>query len=139
LENDEIHHIMLSWMKYLKIEYFNINKYMAEKEQLAVSYAAFVLAGAGAEVTADSLNAVLHASGVAANSTLVSAVAKALKGRTVTDFFGGVGSGPAESAPATTPAAEKAAKPAAKPADKPAPPPPPKEEEEDMDMGGLFD
>lgn len=115
---------------------------MAEKEQLAVSYAAFVLSGSGADVTADSLNAVLHAAGVTANSTLVNAVAKALKGRHVTDFFGGVGGGsaPAESAPTPAPAAKEAAKPAAKVADKPAPPPPPpKEEEEDMDMGGLFD
>lgn len=113
---------------------------MAEKEQLAVSYAAFILSGAGAEITAESLNAVLHASGVAVNSTLVNAVAKALKGRSVTEFFGSAGSAPAESAPA--PAADKtAAKPAEKKKEekKEAPPPPPKEEEEDMDMGGLFD
>jgi len=114
---------------------------MAEKEQLAVSYAAFVLSGSGAEITADSLNAVLKAAGVPANPTLVNAVAKALKGRNVTEFFGSTGSAPAaESAPA--PAADKgAAKPAAKVEEKKKeapPPPPPKEEEEDMDMGDLF-
>lgn len=111
---------------------------MAEKEQLAVSYAAFVLSGAGAEVNAESLNAVLNAAGVKVNATLVNAVAKALKGRNVTEFFGSAGSAPAESAPAAT------EKPAAKAADKKEakkeapPPPPPKEEEEDMDMGDLF-
>lgn len=112
---------------------------MAEKEQLAVSYAAFILSGAGAEINADSLNAVLNAAGVKVNPTLINAVAKALKGRSVTDFFGSAGSAPAESAPAA------ADKPAAKAADKKEekkkeapPPPPPKEEEEDMDMGDLF-
>jgi ribosomal protein L12E/L44/L45/RPP1/RPP2 len=112
---------------------------MAEKEQLAVSYAAFVLSGSGAEITADSLNAVLKAAAVTVSPTLVNAVAKALKGRNVTEFFGSTGSAPAESAPA--PAADKAAaKPAAKAEEKKkeAPPPPPKEEEEDMDMGDLF-
>ena len=36
---------------------------MAEKDQLAVSYAAFILSGQGADVTSDSLNAVLSGSG----------------------------------------------------------------------------
>lgn len=103
--------------------------YMAEKDQLAVSYAAFILSGAGAEVTADSLNAVLAAANVTVNATLVNAVAKALKGKNVTDFFGSAaGSAPASSAPA--PAEKKADKPAAKPveAKKEAPPPPPPKE-----------
>ena len=60
----------------------------AERDQLAISYAAFVLSGAGAEVNADSLNAVLKASGVSVNANLVKAVAKALKGKNVTEFFG---------------------------------------------------
>ncbi len=67
---------------------------MAEKEQLAVSYAAFVLSGSGAEITADSLNAVLKAAAVTVSPTLVNAVAKALKGRNVTEFFGSTGSAP---------------------------------------------
>jgi ribosomal protein L12E/L44/L45/RPP1/RPP2 len=62
-----------------------------EKEQLAISYAAFVLSGSGAQVTSDSLNAVLNASGVKVSSALVNAVAKALKTRNVTEFFGSVG------------------------------------------------
>lgn len=111
----------------------------AEKDQLAVCYAAFVLEGSGAAVTADSLRAVIKASGLNVNDTLVGAVAKALKNRKVTDFFGAVGGAPAAGTPA--PVAEKAAeKKADKPkeAAKPAPPPPAAEEEE-MDMGGLFD
>ena len=79
-----------------------------ERDQLAICYASFVLSGAGSEVTADSLNAVLKAAGVAANANLVNAVAKALKGKDVKEFFGSVGGAPA-------PAAEKVAeKPAGK-------------------------
>jgi len=88
----------------------------AEREQLAVSYAAFVLSGSGAEVTADSINAVLKAAGVTATPLLVNAFGKALKGKNVSQFFGSVGGG-SGSAPvaASTPAATKAAdKPAAK-------------------------
>ena len=62
----------------------------AEKEQLAISYAAFVLSGSGAQVTADSLSSVLKASGVNVSAGLLNAVAKALKGRNVNEFFGGV-------------------------------------------------
>jgi ribosomal protein L12E/L44/L45/RPP1/RPP2 len=56
----------------------------SEKEQLAVSYAAFVLAGASVPVTAESLNAVIKASGVAVGANLVTAFAKTLKGKKVT-------------------------------------------------------
>lgn len=79
---------------------------MAEKEQLAVSYAAFVLSAQGAAITAESINAVLAAAHVTASATLVSAVAKALTGRNITEFFGSVGGG-SGSAPA--PVAEKPA------------------------------
>lgn len=107
----------------------------AERDQLAICYASFVLSGAGAEVTADSLNAVLKAAGLSANSVLVNAVAKALKGKSVSEFFGSVGGG----APAPAPVAEKPAnKPAEKPKEAAKPPPPPAEEEEDVDMGDLF-
>jgi ribosomal protein L12E/L44/L45/RPP1/RPP2 len=64
-----------------------------EKEQLAISYAAFVLSGTGAQVTQDSLNAVLKAAGVTVSAGLVNAVAKSLKTKKVTEFFGSVGSG----------------------------------------------
>lgn len=84
----------------------------AEKEQLAVSYAAFVLSGSGAEVNQASLTAVLKASGVNVSAGLLNAVAKALKGRNVSEFFGSVGggsapsSGPSAPQPAQTKAAE---------------------------------
>ena len=77
----------------------------AEKDQLAVSYAAFILEGAGAEVNADSLNAVVKAAGLNANSVLVNAVAKALKGKKASEFFGSVGGGSAPAA-SSTPAAD---------------------------------
>lgn len=113
-----------------------------EKEQLAVSYAAFILNGQKAQVTADSINAVLTAAGLTASANLVKAFAKTLANKSVTEFVGSVGSG---SAPSTTEAPTKAAgkdsKPAAdnKAAKNAPPPPPPAEEEEGVDMGGLFD
>lgn len=121
----------------------------AEKDQLAVSYAAFILQGSGADINADSLNAVLKAAGLKPDHGLVNSVAKALKGRNVTDFFGAVGAG--EAAPAkgaeTKPAETKAEKGGDKggKGDKgkdkpqaPPPPPPPAAEEEEVDMGDLF-
>ena len=89
----------------------------AEKEQLAVSYAAFVLSGSGAQVTADSLSSVLKASGVNVSAGLLNAVAKALKGRNVNEFFGGVSVAGGSSSTASS-----APKPAqSKPAEKQAP------------------
>lgn len=74
-----------------------------EKEQLAISYAAFVLSGTGAEVNQASLTAVLQAAGVTINAGLLNAVAKALKGRNVSEFFGSISAGSASttSAPVT--------------------------------------
>lgn len=65
----------------------------AEKDQLAVSYASFVLSGQGAEINADSLSAVLKAANINVADNLVRAVGKALTGRNVTEFFGSVGGG----------------------------------------------
>ena len=106
----------------------------AERDQLAVSYAAFVLSGQGADITADNLAAVLKAANLNVAANLLNAVAKALVGKNVTDFFGSMGGGSA--APASAPAAAKTAAP--EPAKQTPPPPPPAEEEEDMDMGDLF-
>ena len=83
----------------------------AERDQLAICYASFVLSGAGSEINADSLTAVLKAASLTVNANLVKAVAKALKGKNVSDYFGSVGGGAAPAAPA-----EKAA---SKPAEKP--------------------
>lgn len=107
-----------------------------EKEQLAVSYAAFVLSGQGAQVTAEAINSVLSAAGLTASVNLVKAFAKTLATRQVTDLIGSIGS--SEAPAAEVPAAKAPAKGAEKAA-KTAPPPPPAEEEEGMDMGGLFD
>lgn len=111
-----------------------------EKEQLAVSYAAFVLSAQGADVTADSINSVLKAANINASQALVKAFAKTLGNKNVSEFFGAVGS---EAGPASTaPAAEENKKGEEKKDTKknaPPPPPPPPVEEEEMDMGGLFD
>ena len=111
-----------------------------EKEQLAVSYASFIISSQGADVTADSIKNVLKAANVSASEPLVKAFAKILKGKSATDFIGAVGSGSgsgsaqpaATSAPAADIKQEKGGKTAP-------PPPPPAAEEEEMDMGGLFD
>jgi ribosomal protein L12E/L44/L45/RPP1/RPP2 len=79
-----------------------------EKEQLAISYASFVLSGSGAEVNQESLNAVLKAANITVSNGLVNAVSKCLKNKNVTEFFGSVGGGSAESAP------QQSAPPAAK-------------------------
>lgn len=55
-----------------------------EKEQLAVSYASFVLSSQGADVTADSLKAVLKAANLNASDSLIKAFAKTLATRPVT-------------------------------------------------------
>jgi ribosomal protein L12E/L44/L45/RPP1/RPP2 len=85
----------------------------AEKEQLAVSYASFVLSGSGAQVNAESLSSVLKASGINVSAGLLNAVAKALKGRNVTEFFGGVsvagGSSSSSASSAPQPAQSKPA------------------------------
>ena len=77
-----------------------------EKEQLAVSYAAFVLSAQGADVNADSINSVLKAANLSASQSLVKAFAKTLGNRPVTEFFGNVGSGPAP-AQTSAPAEDK--------------------------------
>ena len=107
-----------------------------EKEQLAISYAAFVLSGQGAEVNADSLSAVLKAANVEVSKNLISTMAKTLKARNVSEFYGAVGGGSAPAASSTpTPAAADKAPIKEAPKEEA----PPAEEEEDMDMGGLFD
>ena len=108
-----------------------------EKEQLAVSYAVFVLSSQGADVTPDSIKAVLAAANLNASDNLIRAFSKILIGKSVTDFFGSVSSG-APSAVIEAPVADKKADKPGKGAPAP-PPPPPAEEEEEMDMGGLFD
>ena len=109
-----------------------------EKEQLAVSYASFIISSQGADVTADSIKNVLKAANVSASEPLVKAFAKILKGKSATDFIGAVGSGSGSAQPAATsaPAADIKQEKGGKTAP---PPPPPAAEEEEMDMGGLFD
>ena len=99
-----------------------------EKEQLAVSYASFILSSQGADVTSDSIKAVLKAANLNASDSLIKAFAKTLSNRPVTEFFGSVGSGAPSATEAPVAADKKADKPG-KGATAPPPPPPPAEEE----------
>ena len=65
----------------------------AEKEQLAVSYAAFVLAGQGADITPESLEAVLEAAQIEASPALIKAFAKTLQDKNINEFYGAIGGG----------------------------------------------
>jgi ribosomal protein L12E/L44/L45/RPP1/RPP2 len=77
---------------------------------------------------------VLEAAGLKVPQILLRAVSKALIGRSVTEFFGGINAGPVE------PSESKETKKEDKKEEKAnEPPPPPPEEEEEMNMGGLFD
>lgn len=89
-----------------------------------MSYATFVLSAQGAPITADSINAVLKAANQTAPNALVEAVAKSLKGRDVSEFFGGVSGGSGGSSAPAAKEEPKKGKETAKPA-KETPPPPP--------------
>lgn len=118
-----------------------------ELQQLALSYAAFVLGDSGAKVNASTLQAVLDAAGVQVDKAWVTQFGKVLERTSVDSFCVASGSAAGDAAPAAKgKEAAKEEKPAAKDdkkkddkkAAKEAPPAPPAEEE-GVDMGGLFD
>ncbi|KAK5044922.1 hypothetical protein LTR84_010294 [Exophiala bonariae] len=107
--------------------------------ELAASYAALILADDGIEITADKLNTLIKAAGVADIEPIWATLfAKALEGKDVKDLLLNVGSGGGAAAPAAggaAPAAGGAAVEEAKPEEKEE-----EKEESDDDMGfGLFD
>ncbi|KAK6356609.1 hypothetical protein TWF718_000957 [Orbilia javanica] len=105
--------------------------------ELAVSYAALILADEQIEITADKLNTLLKASGVEIEPIWTSLFAKALEGKDVKDLLLNVGSGggAAVAAGATPAAGGAAAAEEAKEEEKEE-----EKEESDEDMGfGLFD
>jgi ribosomal protein L12E/L44/L45/RPP1/RPP2 len=116
-----------------------------ELQQLALSYAAFVLGDSGAKVNASTLQAVLDAAGIKVEKAWVTAFGKTLESRPIDSFCTASGGGHADAGHAAAPAAGKDEKKkddkkeAAKPKEKEAPPPPPPAEDEGVDMGGLFD
>jgi ribosomal protein L12E/L44/L45/RPP1/RPP2 len=117
-----------------------------ELQQLALSYAAFVLGDSGAKVNASTLQAVLDAAGIKVEKAWVTAFGKTLESRPIDSFCTASGGGHAAdaghaAAPATGKDEKKKddKKEAAKPKEKEAPPPPPPAEDEGVDMGGLFD
>jgi len=110
---------------------------MSESE-LAVSYAALILADDGVEITADKLLALTKAAGIEVEPVWANLFAKALEGKNVTDLLMNVGAG---GAPAAASAGGGGGASAA--AEKPKEEEKAKEEEKeesDDDMGfGLFD
>ncbi len=118
-----------------------------EVQQLAISYAAFVLGDAGAKINAANLQAVLDAAGVKVEKAWLTSFSKVLESRPLDSFFSCGGAAEGDSAPA--PAAKTTAAPPKEEKKKddkketknaPAPPPPPPADDDaGMDMGGLFD
>lgn len=116
-----------------------------EVQQLALSYAAFVLGSAGAKVDAGSLQSVLDAAGIQVDKAWVTQFGKILSSRPIDSFYS-VGGGASEGAPAAPAKDDKKKdekkddkKDAKKEAKKEAPPPPPADDDAGLDMGGLFD
>ncbi|KAG8215881.1 60S acidic ribosomal protein P1 [Butyriboletus roseoflavus] len=109
--------------------------------ELAVTYAALILADDGIEITADKIVALTTAADVQVDSIWASLLAKALEGKNVKDLLSNVGAGggaPAVGAPVAggggAPAAAAAAEEAKEEEKKE------EKEESDDDMGfGLFD
>ncbi|RPB28307.1 ribosomal protein 60S [Terfezia boudieri ATCC MYA-4762] len=106
--------------------------------ELAVSYAALILADEGLEITADKLQTIIKAAKVEEVEPIWTTLfAKALEGKDVKDLLLNVGSGggAAPAAPAGGAATGGAAPEAVKEEEKPE-----EKEESDEDMGfGLFD
>eukprot|EP01017_Pseudomicrothorax_dubius_P000513 TRINITY_DN0_c2000_g1_i3.p1 TRINITY_DN0_c2000_g1~~TRINITY_DN0_c2000_g1_i3.p1 ORF type:complete len:123 (+),score=42.08 TRINITY_DN0_c2000_g1_i3:42-410(+) len=108
-------------------------------DELAVTYAALILHDEGLQISSQNLVKLINASGNKVDSFWPSMFAKALSGRSVSDFLlGGGDGGQAAPAPAAAGAQAPAGKTEAKKDDKKKAPEPPKEEE-DVGMGGLFD
>ncbi len=102
-----------------------------EKSQTAVNLAILVLYDAKVEINADNINKVLKACGVKVESYWADIFCDALKGQNIESFFA-VSGGACASAPVAsgnTGAAQEAKQEKPKTV----------EEEEDVDMGGLFD
>jgi large subunit ribosomal protein LP1 len=105
--------------------------------ELAVSYAALILADDGIEITADKIQTILTAAKVQEVEPIWASIfAKALEGKDVKDLLTNVGS----AGPATAGAGPAAAGGAAAPAEAAAEEKEEEKEESDEDMGfGLFD
>ena len=102
-----------------------------QKDELCCTYAALLLHDAELEITEEKLNKVIKASGNAVEAYWPGLFAKALKGKDIGDLMTSCGTSAA-------PVAAAAGAPAAGGAPAAAPKKQEKEEEVDMDMGGMF-
>ena len=99
-----------------------------EHDELTCAYAALLLQDSEQEISADSLNKVIKASGNEVESYWPGLFAKALSGTDIADLLSNMSSGPAPAAAAGGAAAEEAPKEEEKP----------KEEEATVDVGNVF-
>ena len=105
----------------------------AEHDELCCAYAALLLHDGEIEITGDKLAKVIKASGNEVEAYWPTLFAKALKGQNIEDLLSNIGSAPVASVAVAAPVAAAGAKPADKKVEEK-----PKEEEADVDMGGLF-
>ncbi|KAL1918745.1 ribosomal protein P1 [Calcarisporiella thermophila] len=112
---------------------------MAAPAELAVVYAALILADDGVEITADKLQTLVKAANIEVEPVWASIFAKALEGKDVKDLITSIGSGAAAPAVGGAAAGGAAGGDAAA-AEEKKEEKKEEEEEEDEDMGfGLFD
>ena len=117
----------------------------AERSHLACTYATLILHDESSDINADKIAKLVSAAGVNVEAYWPKLIAKALQGRSVSEFFGGSSAGGAATQAATpAPAApvkeeKKKEEPAKDAGKKKKEEPKPAVEEEDVGMGGLFD
>jgi large subunit ribosomal protein LP1 len=113
----------------------------AERSQLACTYATLILHDESSDINADKIAKLVNAAGVNVEAYWPKLIAKALQGRSVSEFFGGSSAGTqaATPAPAAPVKEEKKKEEPAKDAGKKKKEEPKPVEEEDAGMGGLFD
>lgn len=102
-----------------------------EKSQTAVNLAILVLHDCKLEITAENINKVLKAVGIKVESYWADIYCDALKGQNIESFFTVSAAAPAQTSQAAAAQPAKEEKKAEKPKTV--------EEEENIDMGGLFD
>jgi large subunit ribosomal protein LP1 len=79
----------------------------AEKSQLACTYATLILHDENSDINADKIAKLVAAAGVNVEAYWPKLIAKALQGRSVSDFFGGNDTASTAAPPTTAPVKEE--------------------------------
>ncbi|OMJ86240.1 hypothetical protein SteCoe_12305 [Stentor coeruleus] len=103
----------------------------SEKDELCCVYSALVLHDSGADITADSLQKIITASGNTVEKYWPALFARSLKGLDLAGVLGSVGTGSAGSAPAPSSAPQETKKEEEKPAETK------KDDDDDALAGGI--